>query len=48
LTDLLDARRTLRSTLIEAAFTRAEYAKAHTAWQLRTAHIQSQSQSATR
>lgn len=41
LTDLLDARRTLRSTLIEAAFTRAEYAKAHTAWQLRTAHIHS-------
>jgi len=41
LTDLLDARRTLRSTLIEAAFTRAEYAKAHTAWQLRTAHLQS-------
>lgn len=36
LTDLLDARRTLRSTLIEAAFTRADYAKAHTAWQLRT------------
>ena len=36
LTDLLDARRTLRSTLIDAAFTRADYAKAHTAWQLRT------------
>lgn len=36
LTDLLDARRTLRSTLIEAAFTRADYAKAQTAWQLRT------------
>lgn len=41
LTDLLDARRTLRSTLIEAAFTRAEYAKAHLAWQLRTAHLHS-------
>ncbi len=36
LTDLLDARRTLRGTLIEAAVTRADYAKAHTAWQLRT------------
>ena len=48
LTDLLDARRTLRSTLIEAALTRADYAKAHLAWQLRTAHIQSQSQSTTR
>ena len=36
LTDLLDARRTLRSTLMEAALTRADYAKAHTAWQLRT------------
>lgn len=36
LTDLLDARRTLRSTLIDAAFTRADYAKAQTAWQLRT------------
>ena len=35
LTDLLDARRTLRATLIEAAYTRADYAKAHTAWQLR-------------
>lgn len=43
LTDLLDARRTLRSTLIEAAFTRADYAKSHLAWQLRTAHIQSAS-----
>lgn len=41
LTDLLDARRTLRSTLVEAAFTRAEYAKAHMAWQLRTAQINS-------
>jgi cobalt-zinc-cadmium efflux system outer membrane protein len=36
LTDLLDARRTLRATLIEAAFTRADYAKAHEAWRLRT------------
>jgi cobalt-zinc-cadmium efflux system outer membrane protein len=41
LTDLLDARRTLRGTLIEAAFTRADYAKAHLAWQLRTAQIHS-------
>ena len=36
LTDLLDARRTLRSTLIEAAYAKADYAKAKTAWQLRT------------
>ena len=41
LTDLLDARRTLRGTLIEAAFTRADYAKAHLAWELRTAQINS-------
>ena len=36
LTDLLDARRTLRSTLIESALARADHAKAYTAWQLRT------------
>jgi len=36
LTDLLDARRTLRATLIEAAFSRADFAKAHEAWRLRT------------
>jgi cobalt-zinc-cadmium efflux system outer membrane protein len=39
LTDLLDARRTLRATLIEAAFTRADYAKAHEAWRLRTTPV---------
>ena len=39
LTDLLDARRTLRATLIEAAFTRADYAKAHEAWRLRTTTV---------
>jgi cobalt-zinc-cadmium efflux system outer membrane protein len=43
LTDLLDARRTLRSTLIEAAFTRADYAKSSLAWQLRTEHLHSAS-----
>jgi cobalt-zinc-cadmium efflux system outer membrane protein len=39
LTDLLDARRTLRATLIEAAFTRADYAKAYVAWRLRTTPV---------
>lgn len=39
LTDLLDARRTLRATLIEAAFTRADYAKAYEAWRLRTTAV---------
>jgi outer membrane protein, heavy metal efflux system len=42
LTDLLDARRTLRATLIEAAFTRADYAKAHEAWRLRTTTVLSE------
>jgi cobalt-zinc-cadmium efflux system outer membrane protein len=37
LTDLLDARRTLRSTLLEALAVRADLAKAIGAWQLRTA-----------
>ncbi len=36
LTDLLDARRTLRSMLIEALVVRTELAKAIGAWQLRT------------
>ena len=39
LTYLLDARRTLRATLIEAAYTRADYAKAHEAWRLRTTTV---------
>jgi len=38
LTDLIDARRTLRSTLIEAAFARADYAKSSVVWGLRTAN----------
>ena len=37
LTDLLDARRTLRNTLLEAISARADYARALGAWQLRTA-----------
>lgn len=37
LTDLLDARRTLRATLVEALALRAEAAKADGAWRLRTA-----------
>ena len=37
LTDLLDARRTLRSTLIDALAARADHAKAIGAWQLRSA-----------
>lgn len=36
LTDLLDARRTLRATLLDALSVRTEYAKAAGAWQLRT------------
>ena len=36
LTDLLDARRTLRATLLEAISARADYAKAQGLWQLRT------------
>lgn len=36
LTDLLDARRTLRATLLEALAARTEHAKATGAWQLRT------------
>jgi cobalt-zinc-cadmium efflux system outer membrane protein len=36
LTDLLDARRTLRATLLEALSARTEHAKAAGAWQLRT------------
>jgi cobalt-zinc-cadmium efflux system outer membrane protein len=37
LSDLLDARRTLRATQLEALAARADYAKASVAWQLRTA-----------
>ena len=37
LTDLLDARRTLRSTLLDALAARADHAKAIGAWQLRSA-----------
>ena len=36
LTDLLDARRTLRATLLDALAARADHAKALGAWQLRT------------
>lgn len=36
LTDLLDARRTLRATLLDALTARTDYAKAAGAWQLRT------------
>jgi outer membrane protein, heavy metal efflux system len=36
LTDLLDARRTLRTTLLEALAARTEHAKALGAWQVRT------------
>lgn len=36
LTDLLDARRTLRSTLLDALNARADHARAAVAWQLRT------------
>jgi cobalt-zinc-cadmium efflux system outer membrane protein len=36
LTDLLDARRTLRTTRLEAITAQAEFAKAQGTWQLRT------------
>jgi len=36
LTDLLDARRTLRATVLDAVAARSDYAKALGAWQLRT------------
>ena len=36
LADLLDARRTLRTTGLEALAARADHAKAATAWRLRT------------
>jgi len=36
LTDLLDARRTLRTTLLDALAARTDYARAAVAWQLRT------------
>jgi hypothetical protein len=36
LTDLLDARRTLRTVLLEALAARSDLAKAAGAWQLRT------------
>ena len=36
LVDLLDARRTLRASLLEAVSVQAQYAKAVTAWQLRS------------
>lgn len=36
LTDLIDARRTLRATLLDALSARADHAKALSAWQLRT------------
>ncbi|MBN9342214.1 MAG: TolC family protein, partial [Comamonadaceae bacterium] len=36
LTDLLDARRTLRATLLEAIGAQADYAKAEGLWRLRT------------
>jgi cobalt-zinc-cadmium efflux system outer membrane protein len=37
LTDLLDARRTLRAVLLDALAARSEQAKAQAAWQLRSA-----------
>ena len=36
LVDLLDARRTLRASLLEALTVQTEFAKAATAWQLRS------------
>jgi cobalt-zinc-cadmium efflux system outer membrane protein len=36
LTDLLDARRTLRATVLDGLAARADHAKAATAWRLRT------------
>jgi cobalt-zinc-cadmium efflux system outer membrane protein len=47
LTDLIDARRTLRSTLIEAAFARADFAKSSVVWALRTAHAHSNADNTT-
>jgi cobalt-zinc-cadmium efflux system outer membrane protein len=47
LTDLIDARRTLRSTLIEAAFARADYAKSSVVWGLRTANTHSSADNTT-
>jgi outer membrane protein, heavy metal efflux system len=41
LTDLLDARRTLRATLIDALNTKADFAKAAGAWKLRTENLPS-------
>ncbi len=39
LTDLIDARRTLRTTLLEAIAARTDYAKAAAAWQLRNSPL---------
>ncbi|CAN1497547.1 TolC Outer membrane protein [Burkholderiaceae bacterium] len=39
LTDLIDARRTLRNTLIEATLARTDFAKSSVVWDLRTANI---------
>ncbi|MEQ1658125.1 MAG: TolC family protein, partial [Hylemonella sp.] len=36
LTDLLDARRTLRATVLDAVAARSEHAKVQGAWQLRS------------
>jgi cobalt-zinc-cadmium efflux system outer membrane protein len=36
LTDLIESRRTLRSTQLEALGARTEHAKAHTQWDIRT------------
>ncbi len=47
LTDLIDARRTLRSTLIEAAFARADYAKSNVVWGLRTVNTHSRADNTT-
>jgi cobalt-zinc-cadmium efflux system outer membrane protein len=41
LTDLIDARRTLRSTLIEATLARADFAKSSVVWHLRTSNTPS-------
>lgn len=43
LTDLLDARRTLRATLLDAVAARSDHAKAIGAWQLRTQAAQTAS-----
>jgi cobalt-zinc-cadmium efflux system outer membrane protein len=40
LTDLLDARRTLRATMLDALASRTDFAKAAGAWQLRTQPIE--------